>query len=570
VLGNRPEVRLASPPRARPGGNLEVVLEVVCAEDTPIEGLELSFEGRESVAGGEAGSPPILRALVAVTRGLAGSGVLDRGSSIYRARFDVPDHAPPSYSGQHVDIAYVLALRILTPHSVDAPVTFPVQIEPRRGPRLPASPIDEHWQGNLDLEVALDDRVYAPGDRIEGALAAGFNDESLLTFDLASDPRAHLALVGVERAGVMGERMTEHRIELASLPMRERWSAAIPFSLPLPEDTPPSFFSPLSALSWYLECQVRSPGRSEASLRIPILITALEGALRPGGKRPPIGDERVHRALRDLGEPYGLTVEEAGAWLAGRLGGCSVRLRWSWYREELTAEIAYPDLGLDLAYEVKRRLPNPPERTRRSREPSQLRDAGFSAVENALAAFEEVEMDDRRAVVKAHVSARKALWRARVFVADVAGLSAALGVMRARIPPPSSMAAHAPAWRAFADAVGATLSLGGMRIRDGAWRGHRVDLVTHFDAQGEPTETLVSVAVDPPLPGPEPIVVPAGAQALGEALAGEVREMRLTREAVWLALAGPVADPARLASLLDDATALVKQLWQERRLGPYR
>jgi hypothetical protein len=465
---------------------------------------------------------------------------------------------------------------LVRPWARDVECSFPVVLHPRAGPRLPSAPIGERAGdgGPATLEVALDDRVYAPGDLVEGAFAI----RRVRPADRRAAPaQVTASLVALERSGPGFDRRTErlritsrHDID-ATLEGR-----AVPLSARIPADAPASHATASWGLSWHVECVISSGPGMGTKARVPILVVPLEGAPRAGEARPPVGDERARTGLSAAGAPYGLGLDASGgARLVGRVGGCRVSVEPR-AEGQLVGELVYPDLGLGLALVVKRDAggTGEPVSAIRVRDLEQLRAAGGGSLARALGAFGSVEMSDVLAVAWGPAPVREGTWDARPLLAALVDLAAHIGVIAARVPPPRGTARLVPAWRAFAESLGAQLVVGSLGIRGGIWRGARVDIWTRFGEDGAPSRTEVVMELGTPLGE----ALDAGAverlphdvRDLVEGIAGQAQSVRIGPDEARIVLPAPLEDPARIGLLLDDVAAVVAKLGRERRMGPYR
>jgi len=558
---------------ARVGGLVELALDIVCADETRLDSIGVRFAGMERVEIDDQRGE--LRTPFELARRLAEHVVLPPGTHRYHAAFFVPRDAPPTYDGARVHVAYSLDVVLVRPWARDVEASFPVVLHPHAGPRLPSAPIGERAGdgGPASIEVALDDRVYAPGDLVEGAFAI----RRVRPSDRAAPTQITASLVALERSGPGFDRVTErlrivsrHDIDAAQEGRAVRLAARIP------EDAPASHATASWGLSWHIECTISAGPGAGTRARVPILVVPLEGAPRAGEARPPVGDERARTGLAAAGAPYGLGLDASGgARLVGRVGGCRVSVEPS-AEGELAGELVYPDLGLGLALVVRNMSGDAAEARSaiRVRDLGQLRAAGGSSLARALGAFKSVEMSDVRAVAWGAAPVREGTWDARPLLAALVDLAAHIGVMAARVPPPRGTEPLVPAWRAFAESLGAQLVVGGLGIRGGIWRGARVDIWTRFGEDGAPARTEVVMELGTPLGEALDAAaldrLPLDARDLVEGIAAQAQTLRIGPDEARIVLPAPLEDPAKIGLLLDDVAAVVAKIGRERRSGPYR
>jgi hypothetical protein len=574
VLRSRPEVRLSvlTDP-ARVGGLVELALDIVCADETRLDSIGVRFAGMERVEIDDQRGE--LRTPFELARRLAEHVVLTPGTHRYHAAFFVPRDAPPTYDGARVHVAYSVEVVLVRPWARDVEGSFPVVLHPRAGPRLPSAPIGERAGdgGPASIEVALDDRVYAPGDLVEGAFAL----RRLRPSDRLARTQVTASLVALERSGPGFARVTERlRIVSRHDVHAAQEGRAVRLAARIPECAPASHATASWGLSWHVECRISAGPGTGTKARVPILVVSLEGAPRAGEARPPVGDERARTGLAAAGAPYGLGLDASGgARLVGRVGGCRVAVEPA-AEGELSGELVYPDLGLGLALIVRKGSGDVAEATSaiRVRDLEQLRAAGGSSLARALGAFGSVEMSDVRAVARGAAPVRESTWDARALLAALVDLAAHIGVIAARVPPPRGTEPLVPAWRAFAESLGAQLVVGSLGIRGGLWRGARVDIWTRFGEDGAPARTEVVMELGAPLGEALDAAaldrLPLDVRDLVDGIAAQAQSLRIGPEKARIVLPAPLEDPAKIGLLLDDVAAVVAKIGRERRSGPYR
>ena len=140
-----------------------------------------------------------------------------------------------------------------------------------------------------------------------------------------------------------------------------------------------------------------------------------------------------------------------------------------------------------------------------------------------------------------------------------------------RIPPPASMAAFVPAWRAFAGALGGRLTLGDMAIRDAAFDQAPLRITTAWIEKGEPSATEVRLPITPrdDVATTEESLDPAS-RALLQSLKLQTAALVISRDVIVAKVLAPLEDPATIEPLLIGLSRLARLLNGGTSRGPYR
>lgn len=575
--------------RVQPGDTLVVELALASSSKTPVDFIDLDFEGHESVRLHAGNETPQVRALVHQVARVSEATNLEEGDYRYRASFRIPEDAPATYLGTLAEYRYRMMLHVSIPWWPDVKESFDVVVTPPLSARRPPAPIaSTSARGNQPfLEVAVGDRVFGPGDVISGSFAFG---------NLGGrKPRSlDLSLVGFERVQRDGsDRVVEAFRFTGVKPVGAADEGReVPFRFTVPKDAVPSFdtrgASLLSgaALEWVFEAHLDVRGGADVLHQTRLTIASFDQPAEPVGMRQAVGAGRWHAVWGEVGRRFGLEADGAELQLSGQIEGCDVIVRTG-VREGkggLSAELRWPSWGIGLSIGLKRFIDlsielGDPSFTRRyrvrGREPSQVRAAIGAQLRRALLAFDEGYVDDEHATVRSETPGHDQPWIGD-FLTKVAVLAAAVRVAAERVPPPAAMAGALEAWRAYGAAIGGRLQAGGMSIFGGVIDGASVDLLTEIDRRGEPTGGGVVLYVDPPLPSAisaEDLelgaVVPA-AREIVNGLAKRTRSIRIEEREIRVGLAEALADPAGARDVVEAMLALAQALRGDRRIGPYR
>jgi hypothetical protein len=587
-MRSRPNVEIKLSKVVFPGDNLEVELTLDFRGQTPVDCIRLILVGMEKFsANPEKTSPQPFQNILRLEAQLSGKAEIPPGKRFYRATFPIPQGVPSTYLGKQLCIVYELTVEVEIPWWPDLCATYSISVAPRPAMRLPPSPINQTSARGGDeifFEVTLDDRIFAPGDVLSGALALG-NVRGRKIRGLV------MALVGYERTTsntVLGSydftreatRLLFHYHSEAVQEGRE-----VPFRLHLPVKLWPSFQTQTSMLTWSLGLRANVAWGSDAVHRVPLLVRVLDRPSDQAVQRIHVGPERWRAVWAHAGAPIGLAIDPSDLGLAGTLSGlaASVFTDPESARPAIAAELRYPSWGLGLRVRLRRigifAAGDEDGFGRRyrvdGRDPGQTRAVLTRRLRAALLAFDEAYLDDDHVRVRMNTGSFD-----QPHIGKVLALAAALAVATqealAATPPPPPMAAMVPAWRAFADELRGELAVGCMAIRGGVFEGARLDVETIFDSQS-PERTRVTLALDPPLPGP---FDPTSEEDLAKAQPGvrdvvaqivaASRSLRVQPHELDVELAAPIEDPAALRDTLTAMLALGRKLRGASVAGPYR
>jgi sporulation-control protein spo0M len=581
-MPSRPDIELKVPSVVHPGDKVKVTIKLDFGSRTSVDSIDVDLKGSETVRDLENASPES-RVIIDEIARVSGETILERGSHTFEVSLPLPDDAPASYTGYLSDIVYSVGIHVDIPWWPDARDRVDLIVTPRPMLRPKRSPVvaTAETAARPLIEVALDDRAFAPGEEITGALALG-------------NIRGHkvqgisLSLVGTERIRMRSERVHEaHRTTGYAKATSEHEGVEIPFRFRLPQDIKPTFDAGLVALTWAFEARVMGITVNTART-VPILIGPFRGAPSPGAARRRIGSNRWREVWVEAAARGGLTLEEDDLRIRGAKHGCEVSV---WIEGEgelagsLAAELRWAswEIGLNVARaSLTNRMFGADEDTFgnyriEARSMPQGREAMTAALRGLLTAFDSGEMKDDRALVHAQSAG---LERAvlQSFLERVSELAAAVRDAEARVSPPASMATIVPSWRAFAGELGGRLVLGSMSIRGGGLEGGIFDIETHFtEKTAEPSFTRIVLAVDPPLPRPfDPessaalSAAPPGTREVVVAIKKHARALRASEHRIEADVDTPLAPPERLREPMREMVALLGRLRGDRRIGPYR
>lgn len=519
----RPKIRLKAPREVRPGDELLMVVMLECRREVEVEQVRMELEGVEawSVGAGEHAAST-KRTLLRLRAQLSGRCTLPAGSTERPVRVKLPPDAPASVAGASARIEYVVRVHVEIAWWPDARETFELKVVPApiASPEtvvdvLSSNP-DGPVEGEPHIELSLASTWVRAGDVVSGAFALA-NVESNRYTRVTIALRAQLALYDLVR--LRGER--EHvRYSIAIDASGALEGEAIPFRFALPADAPPEYgrlprpggVPGPSALSWSLEIAVSRRWGSTLALQIPFRV--LPRSERPGDAPPrlaprTVGSDRLRAVWVEAGSRYGLTYEAQA--LRGRIGETALTVRRDHQGRGgvfLVAELAYPELGLELSIErasAMERLVGGDVRVgdaewdrdhvMRARDGEQSA-AFVRALVPALRGAALRRLDDRGLTVElrdAGQSGRKL----DAFLAGAATLARELERLRRALPPPTEMRDAVATWRELARTLGATLEPSHMRI-EGTLRGQAVEVQLAFEA-GRPAGTRLAALPARPL-----------------------------------------------------------------------
>jgi hypothetical protein len=602
-MRSRPDIDLKLPRSVFPGETLTVELTVTGRSVTPFDFISVDLHAtngiRNPLQNGSFEQHELFHASVKV----AGKGVLEERAYHYRASFEIPSTLPPTYLGTAIEHHAWIAVRVAIPWWLDVRETFDVTIVAKPRARPAPSPVaGTSLRGNEPfVEVSLHAQSFAPGDVIEGEVAFGNLGRGAVEY-------LESALVGFEKFvgsgrsfGPLNVETETHRHTAFLAVSREGEGRAIPFRVVVPASAPPSLTLPRGALFWVFEARLAVQGGATAGLRTPVTIAAFEGHAHAVGAEPPrIGANRWQALWQEAGARVGLTIDRQRLRLTGELADCDVSVsvsRDDAKRSSLVARIQFRSWGLGLsvwnaglldlgtyfpADELGRRF------RIKGRDPVQIDEALTPPLRAALLAFDEVRLVDDQVDVQTDAPGYDQPWIGE-FLARVAALADALDKASRHIRPPAGMASFLSAWRRFADACDAELTVGSMAITGGDFEGAPFEIRTELEGKA-PVATVVELVIEPPL---ESLVDVVGADAI-QRLPPPIREILGSIEPLCRPLLAAVtptprasppdlrsalfslrlpvvlADPAALREVMATLLALAAALRGDRRAGPYR
>lgn len=595
-MRSRPEVEIRMPRAVQPGSEIRVELKLISGSPTPIDFVHIHFEGVETLRSQLNNQAHQAIELVHMVAKVAERGSLSEGTHTYRTFFPVPVDAPPTYLGTLVEYRYWVKVHVAIPwwldveESYEATVTLPPKDRP-----VARAYAGTSLKGNEPfVEVSLANQRYAPGDVIEGGVAFGnIRGRTVRGIDLS--------LVGYEGLHRFRDRSGEaHRFTAFKSVDVVREGREVPFRFAIPSVAMPSFETAHAALSWVFEVRLDLRGGAEVLHLTPLVLSPFDRPAEAGALRRRVGAGRWHAVWDEVGRRAGLALDPTELQLVGAIAGCDVIVRIGDARagkEGLVGELRFPNLGLGLSiqngglldfgidldderFEARFRV--------RGRDEPQIREALLPALREALLGFDEVYLDDAHAAVRSRSPGHDQPWIGR-FIEQLATLAEAITEAEAQIPPPPPMAAFLPAWQRFAQDFGGRLQAGKMSIVEARLDGAAFDIETDFGRGVLPERTLITLAIDPPLPqsidpsdieaiaelsGPSSMPLPAGLRAGARDVVTHLktlaRSLRVSEQAMVIELPAPLDDPASAREAMTAMLKLVEMARGERRIGPYR
>ncbi len=597
-MRSRPDVELRMPSFVHPGDPLLVDLLVRSGSRTPIDFIELKLQGMQFIRATTGSAHQSSQFLVQSAR-VAEKGELGVGEHRYQALFPLPAKAFPSYVGQLFQYRYFLELHVSIPwwpdvvERYDATVLLPPATRRKPMPFAGTNVKDT----TPFVEVSLADQYFAPGEVIEGALAFG-------NLGGRKARQAALSLLGYERflpyAANEAYRFTAFK-SLEQVPEGEEVS----FRFAVPKEAIPSFdIGQVTSLFWAFEVQIEPERGPAVTHATSITLARFDRPAEEGALRRRIGNGRWHAVWDEVGRAAGLTLDPTELALHGTFSRCAVsvkigadddgkrcltgELRWEpWGLGVSIRNRGLLDFGLDLEDEAFAR------RFRvRGRDDAQTRAALTRPLLAALGLFDEVYLDDQRAVLRSRTPGHDQPWIGQ-FIRQLQGLCEALDAASIDIPPPPALAAHRAVYQRFAEELGARLEPGSLSLRGGKLDGAAVEIETDFARGDAPRGTVLRLEIDPPLarpwnPGsPEALAAasPLTLRLLRELLlAGRVLAVprgapsedaeppipRVEERSLAITTGVPLDDPARAREALGAMIGLAESLRGDRRVGPYR
>ncbi|WP_394832957.1 hypothetical protein LVJ94_41295 [Pendulispora rubella] len=537
-------------PYALPGALFEVEAVVVSSADTPVDAISLTLVGHEFAS---IDHNREYHELLRLTERHE-PRVLTAGTHGFRSTFDVPQDAPASFIGATSEVLYWLELHISIPWWPDLRKQYAVPMG--WGPTIPTPRTPETFFTNPNyprprphLEVALESTSIEYRGTLRGAVSVtnGSNVQAI-ALQIASCETIPDIPVKVETA----------RLEFAIARGRQAEGARIPFEAALPEHITPTYAGKTFGMYWWLHVVARVSTGTGVGLRIPIVVTPPSGrpALAPGPVAP-VGKERRAEVWSAVAQEHALVCDAENERMTGSFEAASLEIALEQRTAgglHAVARVSWASLGLDLHIDPRRwsdiLRPNTVEfetadfdedYVTTARNSEQLRSWLSPEMVESIGHFDEVNVDDRGAVlVKRMLVISTAPAALSLFVARAVHVARRFGTAHAHVPPAPEMAAHAPAWRAFAERFGGRLECGRMWIHEATLGMERFSIGT--DWTGQPPSTLVRLAIDPPLTRPY--------QGDLSQLRAQVQHIHVGLDAVEARLPAPLADPAAVEPIL--------------------
>ncbi len=596
VMRSRPDLKLYLTPGAvAPGSRFRAEAVIESRSKTPIEGVEFHLVGVErrhagtSMAGNVA--VPVYQEikhvnLVAQTP----ATTLDKGQHKVAADFDLPPSCPPAYASVVTSIRYDLTIRVAIPWWPDRSERYVVNVvaPPSRAVGQPGSYCSDGAgpQGKaLYLEASLDSAVIDQAGGVRGAVSVANVSHHRVR-------RIEVALVVDEQPrDRSGARSEAARFLVTLHDGAPAEGVAMPFHLKIPEKTTPSFVGSTVAVTWHLEIRAVIALGSDVTLKIPIEVVrrAADAPVDSARLRrvPPIGRERRALVWAESALRGGLVNDVNDERMTLDLGGGAALAITLEQRKEgglfYTATVKWPRLGLDLSVTERRwvdawsrggivvDVPDFHDRfTVRGRERAQVLAFLDAADVRGLVRFDEGGIGDEGAVLVAAGTAQS-VEDLDAFVKRAVEVSRRLVEGASRIPPPASMAALVPAWRAFAGALGGRLSIGDMAIRDAVFDQAPLHITTAWTDAGEPrvTEVRWPITLRDEAPTDEPHLDPASRE-LVKSLMAQTTALVIQRDVIVATVPAPLVDPATIEPVLIGLSRLARSLGGGSARGPYR
>jgi hypothetical protein len=591
---SRPDLKLfLSPGHPTPGTRFRAEAVLTSRSETPINGVEFHFLGREQRHAGTsmAGDVPIAQ-YVGYTHvdlwARTPKTVLSKGVHRFAADFDVPPGAAPMYRSQSASVQYDLQVRVEIPWWPDRSERYAVPIAalPER-PRISAGTFCTDGRGPqgsaLYLEASLESSVVPLGGSLRGAVSVGNVAQHRVR-------RINLSLVVSERGRGTSSapyEVTRYTVTLVDGAPQE--SLPLRFRLGVPPDAAPGFTGHVVQVSWHLEVRAVITLGTDVTLTIPIeVIRAAEGAEPlpgPAARVPPVGRERRALVWAESARRHGLSNDPAEERMTMDLGeNSSLAITLEPQKEgglRYTATIAWPRLGIDLAVTEKRWVdawskgsisafaPDFAARfTVRGREEAQVRAFLDEASCRALLLFDEVAAGEEGSVLASPGTAQS-VEEVDAFVSRAIVVARTLSERTRRIPPPAIMMGYVEAWRSFAGMLGGRLEPGGMWIHEAAFDEATLQLGTVWSENGLPEATVVVLPLvvkeggeDPRVDGP--------AKALLDGVIAQGASVEVKREKIVARLPAPLKDPREIEPVLVGLARLARMLRGGAAQGPYR
>jgi hypothetical protein len=504
--------------------------------------------------------------------------------------FDLPAHCPPSYKSTLSDIRYDLTVRVAIPWWPDRSERYVVNVSsaPSRAVGEPGSFCnnDAGPQGKgLYLEASLDSAVIDHAGGVRGAVSvANVSHHRIRRIDVA-------LIVDEELRDAPGTKYEAVRyvVTLREGPPGE--GEALPFHIKIPEKSSPSFVGSVVEVTWHLEVRAVIALGSDVTLKLPLTVVRRAPDAPVDSVRlprvPPIGRDRRALVWAEGARRGGLVNDVNEERMTLDLGGGAALAITLEQRKEgglfYVAAVTWPRLGLDFGVTERRWLdawsrsgiilgtPGFHERfTVRGREPAQVRAFLDDAGASALVFFDEAAVGDEGATL-VEAGTAQSIDDLDAFVRRAIATARTLAQGADRIPPPASMAAFAPAWRAFANALGGRLALGDMAIHGAAFDQSPIRIATSWTDKGEAIATELRLPITPRdgVAAAEESLDSAS-RALLQSLKQQTIALVISSDAIVAKVPAPLENPASIEPILIGLSRLARLLSGGASRGPYR
>jgi Arrestin (or S-antigen), N-terminal domain len=555
-MRSRPKLWLSHWPRVLVAGKpFEVELTVDSQTETPVDDITLVFTGAELRAQEKTFiSSSVFRQEASLGKHLLGAGQKQK----FKARFDLPADAPPSYRGYAGRIEYTLEAHVDIPWWPDRFSQFVLPVhqaptEPKRKPGLfstaPTGPLGTE----LVLEVSLDDTEVVPGDVLRGVVAlnnAAHHKVTRLVASLVADELYPLA------EGARSRVFTGPKVTIFE--GRPRDGTTYAFEAPVPVEARPSFKSHYFELTWRLQVRALISFGSDVFAGPAITVHPPSAKAKPraasGPRRSPaLGSERRGLIWAEVAKRCGLNSDADAERMAGTFGsvflGITLELRdgalWS------VAKLEWPHAGIDFTL-VERRWAHAfkvvletgddgfdRRFALRGREGTQTVAALSREFRAALLPFANVSLDDEGGELASEGNGYD-IGDLQAFVAGAIDAAKAADAALQHILAPADLGPHRAAWEAQAKAWGGTFSAGDFSIRKARYRDLDVELLTRFEGPA-PKATVARIR----LPAVPLVPYPAEVERVLASIRSEVPSVRIAHDAVELELPCPFPNPER-------------------------
>ncbi len=585
-MRGRPRVKLTLESGAiYPGQPFVAELAMESGTATPCDFVDVELHGYEEMWTGEGNTRSVTRHTIVRLSSRHEPGTLSPGTRTLATRFVVPPGAPASFDGVECKVHYICNIHISIPWWPDRRVSYAVPV--RWPPRPVGEPAAQTFATNREgplgttpyMEASLDRTEIVAGEMFAGSL-------SMAHVAAKTIRKVEAKILGIEHRNYRGasERFATKfsaQIHEGGVPEGE----PVRFRLGFPKDAPPSFQAHLFRVDYQLELRADVAWGSDVVLRIPVVVQPRDSdAGKPAreGRVAPVGRERRAVVWAEVASRLGFTNDPEQERMLFNEGDVTLVVQTAAREDEMfvAAELAWPPLGIDLTVgerqwtslfgdhvDVAHRAAAK-RFTIHAREAAQAQALLTAALLDPLAEVDEVLVDDRGARL-AHRGNAQVTARLLAIVGTYQAIARAFAVAIPRVPPPAAMAAHLPAWEAFATRVQGRLERGRMWIR-GVRGADVVEVGTLWGEKGTVAGTRVAVVLEPPIEVDldAPTVSPAARAALQDLAASAATHH--TANALAVLLPDPLPDPEAAEPWLERLGVAARALRGQTAAGPFR